>query len=279
MAVKHMPYSICAFYYWCSFIYCVAFWVTTKLRLVSIISTWADTIDLLPYCIHNHLQFCDNVIIIWSQHSNHGKKDDAVLKYIIANGHSDRVEFVQLEPSKGLKPLVNETRKRNRGIEVARSKGFTHFLIADADELYEPEQMNKLKDTVKNGFVHPVRAYITPTLYVDDSTLVAGIHRLHKDVFCGNYPYYPYAYDKKNVAHIDPSRRLSFRDGIELTDLICHHYTLVRKNIDLKIDNSSANSLRHNREVIYNEIKEAKAGMISKLYHKEIKESENIFGL
>lgn len=192
-----------------------------------------------------------------------------------------RVNFFNYEPTKGLKPLTNETRKRNYGLEIAKKIGFSHFIIADADEFYIPEQMNNLKDSFSciHGLVHRVRAYLTPTLYCDDHTLVCGIHRLHKDVFCGNYPYYPFAYDSKGAAHIDPSRRLPFWEFVHMSDVICHHYTLVRKYIDLKIDNSTANSLRHNRELIHEELREAKAGNISKLYHKEIKESDNLFNL
>lgn len=249
------------------------------MRLVSIISTWADALCILPKCIENHLQFSDAVIVVGSDKSNHGVSSPAYGDYVTKNLWSDRVIFQWCEPTRGLKPLANETRKRNHGIAAAKSMGFTHFLISDSDELYEPDKMNELKKQDVAGFVHPVRAYITPTLYVEDSTLVAGIHKLDKDTFCGNYPYYPFAYDKKGFAHIDPSRRLSFRSGIQMSDILCHHYTLVRANIDLKIDNSTANSLRKNREVIYSELKEAKAGNISKLYHKEIKESDNIFNL
>lgn len=251
------------------------------MRLVSIISTWADALCILPKCIENHLQFSDAVIVVGSSKSNHGVSSPAYGDYVTKNLWSDRVVFQWCEPTKGLKPLANETRKRNHGLATAKSMGFSHFLIADGDEFYEPNKMKNLKDdfVCVNGYVHPVRAYITPTLYIDDSTLVCGIHRLTKDTFCGNYPYYPFTYDKKGFAYIDPSRRISFRSGIQMSDILCHHYTLVRANINLKIDNSTANSLRKNRDLIYTELKEAKAGNISKLYHKEIKESDNIFNL
>lgn len=253
------------------------------MKLCSIISTWADTICLLPFCIKNHLQFCDGVLVIWSQHSNHWEKNDAVLEYILANGHDSRVEFVQLEPMKGQKPLFNETRKRNHGIDIAREKGFTHFLVADADEFYDPGKMDndklKFEDSSLNGFVHAVWVYIkSPTLYTNDNTLVCGIHKLNKDTCAGSFRSYPFAYDIHNQANIDPSRRLSFTKGIKLSKYRMHHFSYIRKNIDLKIDNSSAN-LKRSRQIIYDELRDAKPGYLSKLYHQNLQQCDNYFGI
>lgn len=250
------------------------------MKLVSIISTWADTACILPHCIKNHLQFADAVIVVGSVRSNHGQKSNSYLDFIAKYPNDSRVIFELFEPEPKLKPLANETRKRNHGLLVAKSKGFDLFLIADADEFYEPEKIKTLKDNFSgDGYVHPVRAYITPTLYCEDHTLVCGMHRLNKDVYCGNYPYYPFAYDSKGNAHIDPSRRLPFKSGIQMSDILCHHYTLVRGNIDMKINNSTAESLKKDRKVIHDELRDARAGRMSKLYHKPLKESENIFNL
>jgi hypothetical protein len=252
------------------------------MRLTSIINVWADCVELLPFCIKNHLQFCDGVIVVWSQYSNHGNKNDAVLEYILANGHDQRVQFVQCEPWKGVTPLNSETRKRNHGIATAREKGFTHFIISDADEFYMSGYMNDEKKRFDNpnlnGLVHDVKVFIkNPTLWARDHTLVCGIHKLNKDTCCGNFKDYPFAYDSKGQAHIDPSRRLSFTSGIEIS-LPMYHMSYVRKNIDLKIDNSSAN-LKRSRQVIYDELRDAKPGYVSRLYHQPLQECPNYFDI
>lgn len=250
------------------------------MKLVSIIMTWADTIPLLHHVIHNHLQFADSVIVVGSIKSNHGTSSAAYSDFVNRFPHNTRVHFEWCEPNLGMKPLANETRKRNHGLMVAKSLGFTHFIIADSDEFYEAKEMSAIRDSFTgNGYVHPVRAYITPTLYCDDHTLVCGIHVLKPEVYCGNYPYYPFAYDNKNEAHIDPSRRLPFRDGIQMSNALCHHYTLVRANVDMKINHSTATSLRKFRDVVYDDVRNAKPGYKSKLYHTEMKESENLFNL
>jgi hypothetical protein len=199
------------------------------------------------------------------------------------NGHDARVQFVQLEPAAGMSPLTNETRKRNHGIEVARSKGFTHIMTSDADEFWDHEVMNFLKvkfdgDERLNGFVHPLKVFIkTPTLYCDDHTLVPGIQKLTKNFYLGNFKEYPFAYTD-GQAHIDPSRRPNTLSGVVYSPAPMAHMSYVRKNIDLKIDNSSAN-LRRSRQVIYDELRDAKPGYMSKLYHQELKECENYFNI
>jgi hypothetical protein len=253
------------------------------MKLVSIISAWACTVELLPYCIANHLKFSDSVIVVWSQHSNHWEKNDAVLEYILGSSFDERVIFEQLEPSRQIKPLANETRKRNHGIELAKKRGFTHFLLGDADEMYLPDEMNaekeKFSNPALNGLVHPLKVYIgKPTYWTHDHTLVCGIHKLEPTLFCGNFREYPFAIDPEGKAHIDPSRRLPFLKGIEMSPVYMLHFSYVRKDIDLKIDNSSAN-LKRSRQIIYEEIRNIKPGCVSKLYHQPIYESENYFNI
>lgn len=251
------------------------------MRLVSIINAWIDAIELLPFCLENHLKFCDHVIVVWSMKSNQGNYDDGFLKFIVDYKNDGRVTFHQLEPAKGLTALANETRKRNNGIDIAKKSGFTHFLIADQDELYDPGQMNKDKsmfDHGLNGLVHRLHVYIRdPTLWCDDHTLVPGIHKLTNGVSVGSFKGYPFAYNSDGHALIDPSRRPSCT-GIRMSETICHHYSYVRKDINLKINNSSAN-LKRSKSVILEELRDAKPGYTSRLYHQELKECPNYFGI
>jgi hypothetical protein len=266
------------------------------MKLASIINVWSDCLELLPYAINNHMSFCDGVIVVWSSTSNHGNSDDGkMIKFIIDSRFDQRtpdcskgetakeLHYEQLEPINVLTPLANETRKRNHGIDVARKKGFTHFLIADADEFYEPDLMHEGKkrfyNPSLNGLVHPLKVYIkSPTLWTYDHTLCAGINKLNHNTQCGNFNNYPFAYDAEGKAHIDPSRRINYTSGIEMSPVCMHHMSYVRKNIDLKIDNSSAN-LRRSRQVIYDEMRDAKPGYLSKLYHQELKSCDNYFNL
>lgn len=253
------------------------------MRLCSIINVWVDAKELLPFCLENHLRFCDHVIVVWSMKSNHENYDDSILPFIVNYKNDGNVTFHQLEPVQGLTPLANETRKRNYGIDVAIKSGFTHFIIADQDEFYESNRMNEEKKRFENpnlnGLVHPLKVYIkSPTLWCGDHTLVPGIHRLTKDVCVASFKQYPFAYDIQGNAHIDPSRRPHFFTGIEMSEVFCHHFSYLRKDINLKIDNSSAN-LKRSRQVIYDELRDAKPGYVSRLYHQPLQECENHFNI
>lgn len=255
------------------------------MKLVSIINVWADSVELLPYCISNHLDFCDAVIVIGSSWSNSGTKSDIMDIFIREWPKMPEIIIERYEPSLRNTPQVNETLKRNFGIRCALNHpaNFTHFLMADTDEFYKADEMLNEKERFDNphlnGLVHPLKVYIkTPTLWTEDHTLVPGIHKLAPFVSCGNFKQYPFAYDSKGAAHIDPTRRMSYQSGIEWSNVFMHHYSYVRYDINMKIDNSSAN-LRRSRQTIYEELRDAKPGYVSRLYHRPLQECENYFNI
>jgi len=251
------------------------------MKLVSIISVWSDAIELLPFCIQNHLQFCEGVIVMWSQQSNHFVKDNRMMEFVASHNY-DRVLFHQLEPARHLQPLPNETRKRNQGIEIAKREGYSHFFTADADEFYLPEEVERDKKLFEqpeiNGVVCKLQVYIgKPTLYCADSTLVPFIHKLTKDIYCGRIHEYPFTY-KNGKALIDPSRRMSEIHGIIMSETVMHHYSYCRNDVSLKVRNSTA-KLANRFALIKQEMSRAKPGYYSEMYQDTIKESPNYFNI
>lgn len=255
------------------------------MRLASIINAWADTLDILPKCIENHLQFSDGVIVVWSTTSNHGVRDERMMRFVVTSLY-DRVLFHQTEPiiSKRDSLLMNETRKRNSGIEVAKREGYTHYIMADADECYLPEEVKTAKtefnDSNLNGLVSYIRVYIgKPSLFCEDpNTVVPFIHRLRPNTYVGNFKEYPYAYKATGIAQIDPSRRPNEIKGIRMSSVEMHHFSYVRKDIDLKIKNSSAKLFKMER-TIKRDLMYAEPGWKSGIYNRELKECTNLFGI
>lgn len=252
------------------------------MRLASIICVWSDVLELLPYCIASIKKVADEVIVVWSQSSNRGQKDDELLRYI-SMSHDYSIRWTQLEPSQGLKPRDNETRKRNHGLKYAYEIGCTHFIIMDGDEFYKPEELLQDKERFKNidlnGMVHRLKVFIgKPTFCCDDHTLVPGIQKLNRDTEVGNFRKYPFAYDKAGNAHIDPTRRPSHTKGVIMSDYFMWHMSYVRRNIDMKIRNSTAN-LTNSTDAIYRDIKRAEAGRVSELYNKPLEEVPNYFNI
>lgn len=248
------------------------------MRLSVIINTWADTAELLPYCINNYLPVCDDVLVIYSNRSNRGN----VIPFMVPFGH-ERVKYFQYEPDISLTPQHNETRKRNFGIQKAKEQGSSHFLMSDADEFYIQDEFLQEKERMGQsnlyGLVCPLKVYIkSPTLWCEDHTLVPFIHKLLPNTCVGIFPFYPFAIDKDRNPHIDPTRRVNYASRIEMSKVYMHHFSYVRKDMELKINNSSAN-LRKSAQVIREEMRDAKPGYKSKLYHKELLMSANHFNL
>ena len=251
------------------------------MRLCSILNVWADTLNLLDKCIENHLQFSHGVIVVWSSSSNHMRYSDKMLEFVTKRKSDPRVIFHQCEPVAALMPMENEIKKRNIGLSVAKDWKFTHFILADGDEFYLAHEVNQVKPLFDdiNGTYCGLRVYVkTPTLWCEDRTKVAFIHRLKPETKAGMFKDYPGAYDKNGNAQIDPTRRINETSRVVEVPVTMHHFSYVRTDMELKIKNSSAN-LRRSTDNIRKEMENAAPGWVSLLYHKPLKHSDNIFNL
>lgn len=248
------------------------------MKLAAIYNCWSDGLDLLPYSVDNILPVVDEVIIVWSHHSNRGE-----YKEFIYDPTSPKVKMVQWEPVKSLTIHENETTKRNVGIDKARDSKCTHFLIMDSDEFYIQEEVEKEKEKFEgnkiNGLVCRTKVlFKKPTLMVNDHTLVPFIQRLANFSAVGSFRDYPFAYDWAGNAHIDPTRRPNHTSGIKLSDIYMWHASWVRSDYNLKIENSAA---RNNLKVssIYRDLENAKEGHYNEFYRSHLVTCDNIFNI
>lgn len=207
------------------------------MRLAAIYNVWADW-ELLEYSTENISPFVDGIIVVGSANSNYGERSE------IPEYWKDKCMI--LEPDNKLRPIENETRKRNYGLGVAQLSGYTHFIMLDSDELYDPIEFRKAKEYLNskpnlNGLVCKSQVYVkSPTLTIGlDTTLVPFIHKITPGLqHCFNRNY-PFAWEGKNI-RIDPTRSLNINSGVEMVDVTMHHFSWVRKDYDRKIRNSTA---------------------------------------
>jgi len=247
------------------------------MKLAAIFNVWADSIEFLHQAVE--AMPADEIIIVFSTMSNNGEECPEYWKMEDMDGEWIVNEFVPIQISE----TENETDKRNLGIDIAKKIGCTHFIMCDTDEFYIREEFEAEKARVErdnlNGLVHPLKVYVgKPTLWCEDHTLVPGIQKLYPNTQLGAFKNYPFAYDKEGHAHIDPTRRTNQTTGIEMSPFYMHHMSYVRRDIDLKIRNSSAN-LRRSEAAIKRDIANAAPGYMSELYHRELKECENLFNI
>jgi hypothetical protein len=246
------------------------------MKLAAVFNIWADCLCLLPYAIENIRPVVDEIIVVYSWKSNRGN----TIKYELPK---DCV-LVQCEPS-GVVPHINETAKRNAGLQKARELGFTHFIMMDSDEFYVQSEFLQQKKLIEenniSGSVCRVKTYFkSPTLTIGfDTTLVPFIHKITPGLqYRLKYAGYPFAYHG-GFARIDSTRRLNITSGVRMLDITMHHFSYVRKDISLKLDNSSATFKAHRAEIVYDDLRNAKPGYFLKGYQKELIQCQNIFNL
>lgn len=248
------------------------------MKLVAIYNVWYDSVELLPHSIKN-LQDCgvDGVIVVWSEKSNYGeiKKD-----YIV---EQEGIHYVQCEPE-GFRGAGNETYKRNFGLKIAKNHGFTHFLSLDSDEFYVPSEFKKHCNLFLNsdlsGMVCCCKTYFKkPTLTIGmDTTLVPFIHKITPSIQHDFNRNYPYAWIDNNI-RIDPTRSLNINSGVRFCpELTMHHMSWVRKDIEVKIRNSSA-KFHIERSTIRQDYMSAQEGYFVKYYGKHLATAPNIFNI
>ena len=255
------------------------------MKLAACLNVWADSVELLPYCIKN-LVDCgvDGIIIVWSEQSNYG---EVVKDYLHLEdfwpGLLPRIFMFQREPVFH-HPMNSETDKRNYALDQAKILGYTHFLTMDQDEFYEPAKFKKVRNYIEatgvKGIVCPSRVYFkSPTLTIGkDTTLVPFIHAIQPGIRHEFNRRYPYSFDDKAI-RIDPTRSLSIISGVEYTEeVMLEHYSYVRKDIKMKIRNSSAKA-NIERSTLLTDYLQAKEGYFVEFYKKTLSRSQLDFGI
>lgn len=227
---------------------------------------------MMEHALKNIQQLVDGVIIVASENSNYGEISP------IPNWPG----IYRREPQ-FKEPRLSETDKRNYGLRIARTQGYTHFLSMDADEFYEPGPFLKEKRKFENpnlaGLVCQCQTYFkSPQLTIGiDSTLVPFIHKLTPTIRHEFNRGYPFAWQDGGI-RIDPTRSLNITDGVERSDLIMHHMSWVRKDYQAKIRNSTARRTLE-RSNILNSLVQAKEGYFVDFYNRHLQRSSVDFGI
>jgi hypothetical protein len=243
------------------------------MKLVAIINFW-DGEEILPHAVRQWHKLGVDVIIVYSNTSNYRtiKNNSALL----SKPEYKDCQLFKCEPLDSLQPVDNERRKRNFGLEKAKELKYTHFITADADELYESVDV----DPEASGTVVPCQTYFkTSGLTIGlDVTLVPFVHKITPTIAHAWNRTYPYAFDANGI-RIDPSRQLNINSGVHFRhDIVMHHFSWIRNNYNSKIENSTArNNIR--RSTILMDIEHAKPGYFCKFYQKTLHEAPNLFGI
>ena len=242
------------------------------IRIAAIYNVWIDSIELLRGsidCIKNHV---DEIIIVYQNTSNFGEEADTLTPLLEAIKGIE-VQLFCFKPYANQPGGFNERAKRNIGLDIARKSQATHFLMLDSDEYYfDFANCKKLYiDSGHNGSVVGLYTYFKkPTWRVEipEKYFVPFIHKLRNDTVAGksNYPYY-----------VDPTRKINETDVCQLSFKM-HHFSYVRKDIHIKVRNSSARANIEKSQLVY-DWENAKSGMFVKDFDSKLIEVPNIFNI
>lgn len=239
-----------------------------------------DGIEFLPgsmACLNDQV---DLFIVVWQNVSNFGESFYEFSKLIAPDSFAgidiQKVHLLRYDPRIEMGGSMNERAKRGMGLEAARIMGCTHFLHIDCDEYYEDfgEAKEEYLRAGSAGSVVRLWTYFKKTtLRVDkpEDYYVPFIHRLHELTNTGSssYPFW-----------VDPTRTVNTSDVKLLEKTWMHHYSWVRKDIGLKVRNSSAKqNIKNGTMVDAWHSEQVGPGFYVKDWQRTLVQVEDIFGL
>lgn len=201
-----------------------------------------DGLELLEKSINSIRKEVDLIIIVYQTISNFNIKSDIDVESILKEIKTIDI-LHKYDTNFNYPPYKNELIKRTTGCKIALENNCTHFLHVDCDELYDTQQFKNAKNIIiENDFDSSVCEIVDYYKYDDlqvvsqFSSYVPFIHKLQKGITkFGNSIEYPVV--------VDATRKCNPVDKFILfkkQDLIMHHLSWIRKDIKIKLLNSTA---------------------------------------
>lgn len=198
-----------------------------------------DSLELLGPSIDHIRQLASYICVVYQTKSNFGEQAPIEnVEYL--EGIKDKVDHIEYYNPSGLGGHANEVAKRNIGLDYCRRAECTHFMSMDCDEFYKTEELERAMSVIESGHFESsgcqMQTYYKTGEYALDppeSYYVPLIYKVDQRLF---------SLSNKWPVVVDPTRRLNAgsirifrREEIEM-----HHLSYVRKDMRLKLRNSSA---------------------------------------
>jgi hypothetical protein len=256
------------------------------MKLAAIYSVF-DSEELLPYSIESIKDLVDEIIIVYQTTSNCGNPhpEESFVGFVNNMGTENVYEYVPAITDHPHNAEINERNKRGFGCKKALDLGCSHFLFVDCDEFYDKEQFLYAKKQILE-YDHDSSAcqmatyYKSPTyrLVPDEEYYVPFITKLQPGVTrFSNFADYPVLADPSRKSYPWNNFKKFSRNQLEM-----HHFTMVRKNIELKFKNHSTLSTRqYSFESLVNNFSKFKPGdkLGPPFESYDVKVVENVFNI
>ena len=202
-------------------------------HLQYILKELRDEIDLI-ICVWQKKSYCGNEISIDDYNEMIRLKSEGLIDELL--------EFI---PDLDKPHREQEAKKRNMGIQFARTQSCTHILNIDTDEYYSKDSFIKAKK-----YIEEKRIPITYCQYINyyKSFDYYLIYPFKTYVPFIHSTFFEYTFNCECQVPTDPTRRIKnyYKIGEEVLDndlIIMHHASWIRKNIESKLNNWSAKKI------------------------------------
>ena len=206
-----------------------------------------DGEELLAYSIRPIRAHVDHISVVYQTVSNHGNMVDVPLEQILQALMKENLidELYCYEPDLSVEPCINETNKRNIGLQLAKNCGCTHFINMDVDEFYDTEEFRYCKNFIENNAIGcsaaKIVSYIKEPIY-----RIEGVRDAYVSFICALDNSSEIVLNTQFPVLVDPTRRFSGDQKFHLFDeqtIVMHHMGLVRRNLEKKFANSSSKAI------------------------------------
>lgn len=197
-------------------------------------------VELLEKSIRTHAPFVDDIIICYQTVSNRGNFNDTLEKDLVKIATINKVQLHRWNPVLSYDTKTNELNKHNHMIGLCRSIGATHMIISATDHFYQPDQFKLAIEQSANYnltltamftyYKHPTWQ-LTP---IEDYYMPFMIRLTDKTRF-ERQSIYPYKIDPSLKINTSSHHRL-----FEQTEIMMHHYSMIRMNIMDKFKNAAS---------------------------------------
>lgn len=210
-----------------------------------------DGEELLEYSIKSIRNNVNFISVVWQKISNHGTPCseglEDLLKDLVNRGLVDALHLYipDIANTGGINASLNETIKRNIGLELSRGHGCTHHMTIDTDEFYTDAEFKFMKEEMERenfgtGYCQHLQYYYDSIYQLQnpEQEYVATIEKITDKT--------RYMYDIPCLYAIDPTRKTNnVQEGLpyrvfERNECQMHHLSFVRKDIKKKLWNHSS---------------------------------------
>jgi hypothetical protein len=200
-------------------------------------------LELLEKSIEQIYPFVDMVIICYQTTSNKGNTCDKVEPFIYYHfAAKNKVKIIKFSPDLTTNTKENERKKHQLMLHTAKNEGCSHFFLSATDHFYHQNEFFVAKKAIENSDFDVTFTKIF-TYYKHIEWQLTPIEDYHMPFIMKIHPQTQIEYVRNFPVRVDPSVQVNTFEKWHLfpeSEIMMHHYSMIRENIRDKFKNAAA---------------------------------------